>query len=703
MTFSKTSLFASTGAAALFLCAVPLASAQSTLENSDVVVVTGTKTNDFGAKSGIPIEKMPQSVQVVDSNDIIATGARTIEDALRVVPSATVAHSRIATFAGNTLRIRGFSPQQIRNGMYQRFYDGTDPSALSNVERIEVLKGPSGVLYGQSGIGGIVSIITKQPTDAFQGSVALTGGSYDQKMATVDIGGPVMDGLGIRFTGEIERSGSFTDFLDLERENSAVALAWRPTDWASAHFVAEYLHRKTLENPGLPVVGTVISNGVATVDRSTYFGEPSYNVQENHAPFLQGWVDFRIADGWTLTPRVQYSEWNNTSKSTTLLTPAPGSLTTIPRVGRNAGEKDKFWLAQLDLAGDFQALGISHKLLVGIEYNKDKVPFRMNDFVPCGIGSIDSLNPVYGCGPQTSNFGFLADARLEGVAIYAQDQIALTEAWNVVAGIRHSKSVNDNVFATAFFSSPSSADLDNTSWQLGTTYALGGGLSLFGGYNTGYDLGAVTASRRFDGVPFEPETSDQAEAGIRLTQDTLRGSISLFRIRRNNVAVADPANFGFQVQDGQFRVQGVEVEGEWSPMADWVLQGGYAYLDGEVSKTTEPALLGAQLAETPENAASFSARTKLGAIDLRASANYVGSRKMVNGGSVTLPEYTTVDLGAGMDFDTWRVDAVLSNVFDETYYFSDNASRFSLNTEDRVFPGDPRTFSIRLSHKFGGK
>lgn len=687
--------------ASLTAFSAPLAMAQDI--GADTLIVTGTRTNDFGVRSGIPLEQMPQSVQVIDSDDLIESGARSIEDALRTVPSATVAHSRIATFAGNTLRIRGFSPQQIRNGMFQRFYDSTDPSALSNIERIEVLKGPSGVLYGQSGLGGIVSILTRLPPEQFGASAALTLGSYDQRMATLDVGGPIANRLGVRLTGEIERSGSFTDFLDLERENVGLTFAWRPTDWISAHFVGEYLERRTLENPGLPVVGTVISNGVATVDRSTYLGEPNYNRQENHAPLLQGWIDFDLGHGWTLTPRLQYSEWNNTSLSTTLLTPSTLTPTLIPRVGRNAGERDTFWLAQVDLTGHAGLFGLDHELLVGVEYNNDQVPFRMNATVPCGIGPINALTPTYGCGAPTSNFGFLSEARLDGYALYFQDQIQLTDAWHFVTGVRHSESVNDNTFATAFFSSSNSADLSNTSWQIGTTYALGDGVSLFGGYNTGYDLGAVTGSRRFDGVAFKPETSDQAELGVRLTRDTLRGSISVFRIRRNNVGVPDPANFGFQLQDGQFRVEGLELEGEWSPLPGWSLQGGYAYLDGEVSKTTEPALQGARLAETPEHSATLSTRFTLGPIEWRAAANYVGERKMINGGAVTLPDYTTFDLGAGYTFSNWRLDASLTNVFDETYYFSDNASRYSLGTEDRVFPGDPRTFSLRIARSFGSE
>ena len=676
-------------------------SAEATLRESEIVV-TGTKTGDFGGKSGIPIDQVPQSIQVIDAEDIIDRGARTIEDALRAVPSATVARNRVSGFAGNTLRIRGFAAQQIRNGIFQRFYDGTDPSALSNVDRIEVLKGPSAVLYGQSGVGGIVSIITRQPTDTPAGSIALTGGSYDQKMVTADVGGPLTNTLGIRLTGEIERSGSFVDLLDVDRENVGVSLSWRPSPSVSAHLVAEYLHRKTLNNPGLPTVGTVLPNGVATVKRSAFLGEPGYSLQENDAPLVQAWVDVKLGGTWTLTPRFQYSEWNNTGRSTTLLPPVAPDLTTIPRVGRNAGENDRFYVAQLDLAGEVATFGVRHKLLVGVEYNHDNVPFRMVATVPCGVGPINALRPVYGCGAPTSNFGFLSRATLEGMALYAQDQVALTDAWNVVAGIRHARSDNENTFTTAFSSSADSAKLRNTSWQLGTTYALGGGFSLFGGYNTGYDLGAVTGSRRFDGVAFRPETSNQAEAGVRIVRDTVRATLSAFQIRRNNVAVPDPANAGFQLQDGQFRTRGFELEGEWSPLPGWWLQGGYAYLDAEITKSTTPALIGGRIAETPENTVTAATRVAIGRVELRAAANYVGARKIINGGPVTLPDYETFDIGAGTELGPVRIDASLTNLFDKTYYFSDNLSRYSLGTEDRVLPGEPRTLSVRAAYRFGG-
>lgn len=669
----------------------------------DEIIVTGTKTGNFGVRSGIPLSRMPQSVQVLDDADVHGGGVRSIEDALRAVPSATVAGSRIGTGTSNTLRLRGFAAQLMRNGMRQRYYEGVDSSALSNIERVEVLKGPSGVLYGQSGVGGIVSIITKQPTPTFEGSVALTAGSHDRRMATIDLGGPLTDALGVRLTGEVERSDSFVDHIGLARENIALTVAWRPTDRVTAYLVGEYLNRRTVSNPGLPTVGTVIGNGVATVDRSTFLGEPGYSLQENDAPLIQAWADVRLNDRWTLTPRLQYSAFNNTARSTTLLEPVAGQPTLIQRAGRNAGEHDEFHVAQLDLAGRARALGVEHTLLLGVEYSAERVNFRMEDNVPCGVGPIDALDPVYGCGAPTPSFGFTSRARLEGWAVYAQDQIALSPALNLILGLRHSAFGNDNAFITAFAASTNAADLSNTTWQVGATYDLGDGLSLFGGYNTGYDLEWVIGARRRDGAPFQPETSDQAELGLRMSRGALRGSLSAFQIRRNDAAVPDPADLGFQIQDGQFRIRGVELEGEWSPTPGLTLQGGYAWMDGEVSRTTDPALAGARLAETPDHTATLAGRWTTGPVEWRAAARHVGERVMVNGGAVTLPAYTTADLGAGIDIGDWRLDAAVTNVFDETFYYSDNLFVYSIGTEDRVLPGDPRAFSLRLTRRLGAR
>ncbi|MCG2840148.1 TonB-dependent siderophore receptor [Sandaracinobacter sp. RS1-74] len=659
----------------------------------ETIIVTGAQTGEFGAKSAIPLERMPQSVQLLDSQELIDRGVRSMGDALRAVPSANAGGARISRYQSFGLKIRGFAADQMRNGIRQRYYEDVDASALSNIDRIEVLKGPSAVLFGQSAVGGLISIVTKRPTDSFEASAALTGGSYGQKMATIDMGGPVSGHLGIRLTGEIERSGSFVDHQDMDRENVGLMLRWAPSPDVSAHLVGEYVRRATVNNPGLPVVGTVLENGVGRVRRGAFLGEPEFTDLVADAVLIQAWVDFRMADNWVLTPRFQFNQFNTSLDQIRLLAPRPGSRTLIQRNGRRGREDDDYYIGQVDLAGQFLAGGVIHKLLVGVEYSADRPSFLQHDIVPGGVPPIDSMNPVpaFGkAGPELA-FTYLSLSSVNGFAAYAQDQIALSDRWDLVAGLRHSLFDYDNRR-----NGVRNADsFSNTSWQLGSHYRLGGGFSLYGGYNSGFDLEPVVGARSKDGTPFKPETSDQIEAALRLARGGFSGSLSVFRIRRNNVATADPQDPNYEVQEGQLRSRGLEIEGEWVPLPGWWLQGGYAHIDGRVTRNNTPGLKGAWMGDTPRNTATLSTRVALGGsgIELRGGAYYVGERALVNGSDIILGDYLLLDIGAGARFGNLSLDAALTNLTDRTYYTANGGANF-------VYPGDPRMLSVRLGYRF---
>jgi len=264
-------------------------------DTSSTIIVTGTKT-EFGEKSGGPIEKLPQSVQVISAQDIVEQGAIAIGDILRLVPSANPGYSRVGAYQSFSLKLRGFLADQMRNGIRQRYYEDVDASALSNIDRIEVLKGPSGVLYGQSAVGGIISIITKRPQDEAAFSMAATLGSFDQKMLTIDATGALTDGLTVRLTGEVEQSGTFVDLQKMDRLNGAISLRYSVADNMTAYLVAEYVERDTRRNPGLPIPGTVQSNNVAGIDRGLYLGEPAIDDLYSHAPLVQAWADIAVSD-----------------------------------------------------------------------------------------------------------------------------------------------------------------------------------------------------------------------------------------------------------------------------------------------------------------------------------------------------------------------------------------------------------------------
>ena len=658
----------------------------------ETIVVTGTKLEgDFGEKSGIPIAKVPQSIQVITAQEIIDDGARSIGDLLRGVPSANAGYSRVGAYQSFSLKVRGYMADQMRNGIRQRYYEDVDASALSNIARVEVLKGPSGVLYGQSAVGGIVSIITKRPQDDFAAAVALTAGSDQLKLVSADITGSLAPGLSVRVTGEIERSGTFVDTQDLDRDNLGFSLRYAPTDTVTANLVTEYVERRTSRNPGLPVAGTVQDNGVGGLPRGLYLGEPSVDHMKADAPLVQLWVDVKLGDNWTLTPRFQYQEFN-TAFTQIRLRAAQADLTTISRNGRIGEENDEYYIGQLDLAGRVQTGPITHKLLAGVEIDRERGRFTQSNLT--NVTAISVLAPVYayaGTAPAAT-FAFDNYYNLDGEALYLQDQIDLTDRWNVIGAIRHSwiDARNGSMGQPA----TDQASTSTTIWQLGSTYRLTDAVSVYAGYNTGFDVESSAAARSASGDPLKPETSSQAEVGVRLTLGAVRGSIALFEIRRTNALTTDPDNPDYSINVGKQRVRGVEIEGEWQPTDGWSLTGGYAYLDSKIVRSNDGDQ-GKRLGDVPAH--SVNARTAYTvpgtSLTLRGGFNYVSNRLLVNGSDVRLPSYVLADIGAGYQIGRFSLDLVATNLFDERY-FTASGNAFA------VMPGDPRAVSLRLGARW---
>lgn len=657
---------------------------------SETVIVTGSKLTGgaFGAKSGIPLDKLPQSVQVLTASDLTERGVVSMSDAMRAIPSAGPGGSRTAPYQSFTLRIRGFMADQMRNGVRQRYYEDVDASSFSNIGRIEVLKGPSAVLYGESAVGGIVSIITKRPQRDFGWGGSVTGGSYDRFVANFDVTGTISEDAGLygRVTGEIERSGTFINHMDMHRENAGLSLTWSPSDTITTYLVLEWQRRETLRNPGLPVIGTVAPNGVAEVESSTFLGEPRHSNQESQAPLVQLWSDISLGSSWRLTPRVSYSGFETEFTQIRLRAMQPDNVT-VTRNGRYGHEDDHYLISQIDLSGSFATGAVQHSLLVGVEYDRERSSFYQENIA--AVPAINVLNPVYAfdSADPVFVFAFHNHYDIDGWALYAQDLIDLTKDWNVVAGLRWSQ-------IHSFGNGYDESTVDQWTWQLGTTYDLGGGLSLYGGYNTGFDVESTAGSLSRDGSPFKPEESDQAKLGLRLGLDAVRLSASVFQIRKRNVLTADPADPDYSVQTGEVRVRGFELEGAWDVTQTLTLQGGYAYLDGKVTRSNNGDEGGA-IGDMPKHSVNAFVTWRAGSLplELRAGINHFSSRALLNGSPIRLPAFTTVDLGASYDFESFRLSVTATNVFDERYYTA-SGNAFA------VYAGDPRQVSLTLSRGF---
>jgi iron complex outermembrane receptor protein len=361
-------------------------------------------------------------------------------------------------------------------------------------------------------------------------------------------------------------------------------------------------------------------------------------------------------------------------------------------IGRRGREDDSYTIAQLDLAGRMVTGPLVHKLLMGYEYDHERS--RFTQFNLTNVSTINVLAPVYGYSTKapTGTFAFDGFYNIDGHALYAQDQIDLTPRWNLIGAVRHSWiDARDGDYGGAI---NNRAKTSTTIWQLGSTWRLTDAVSLYAGYNTGFDVENTAGARTRTGTPLQPERSNQAEAGLRLRTGALRASLAVFQIKRVNAVTADPVDPDFSINAGEQRVRGIEIEGEWQPREGWDLSAGYALMDGKVTRSND-GIEGKRIGDLPRG--SLTVRTSVALpgtpLSLRGGVNHVTGRALVDGSDTTLPAYTLADIGVGLALKPFRIDATLSNLLDERY-FTASGNGFA------VYPGDPRTFSVRVSVGF---
>jgi iron complex outermembrane receptor protein len=463
------------------------------------------------------------------------------------------------------------------------------------------------------------------------------------------------------------------------------------SDRAVGHLVTEYIERRTQRHPGLPVEGTLISNGAGALPRGLYLGEPAVDALTADAPLVQAWVDVKLNERWTLTPRLQYQQFN--SEFTQIrLRGAQANFTRINRNGRSGREDDAYTIGQLDLSGSLSTGRIEHRVLAGFEYDYERGRFTQYDIT--NVPAIDVLNPVYAFTLNGPNRTFAYDTHydVDGSALYVQDQVALAPRWNVIGSLRHSwlkvwsrdagSSVKDGT------------DVQNTIWQLGSTFALSDDVSLYGGYSTGFDVESSGGARAASGRPLKPEESEQLEAGLRLSHGVLRGSLSAFQIKRVNALTTDPLNPDFSLNVGEQRVRGFELQGDWQVFPRWTISGGYALLLSKITRSNDGDQ-GSRLGDVPKHGATLRTAYEIPqhALTLRAGLSHVSDRLLANGSSVQLRAYTLLDAGASVKIKTIDVDLTLTNLADKRY-FTASGNAFA------VMPGDPRSVQLKLGTRW---
>lgn len=668
------------------------------------VVVQGTQEVDTGyqplinttaAKITAPLRDIPQSIDVVPAELIKDQAAHSLQDVLKNVPGVSF---NLGDGQRDQFVIRGF------DAIGDLFVDGIRDDALyyrdlSNVERVEVLKGPASVLYGRGSSGGIINRITKKPGARVQ-ELTLTGGTYGQKRAAIDFGDKLGDAAAFRITGAVEDSGSFRDQGFLKRENFAPSLALQLDEGTKLLLQVEKLHDRRVTDFGIPAYqGKPVNVGI-----NTYYG--SRNAQDDDytdSDVLSGRATLEHKFNDRLTVRNVFGTYNYTlNRNNTLVQSVNEAAKTAALTHNQVSRQDDGWFNQLELLQKLEFAGTKHQLLYGVEVGRqDKEMKRWGWSV--GTRTVSLFNPVL---PSLSQFGTRSAnpnlnnlTTLQVTSVYVQDMVTLSERWKALVGTRHDRfeqKVDDRLSAV----DPKRTD---SAWspRAGLVFQPNAWQAYYASYSRSFQPSGETLNFSQAQSEMAPEETANVEAGTKM--DFLGGrlstTVSVFNLERKNIKGVNPAT-NTLLAVGTQRTRGIELTMAGEIARNWQIFAGYAYLDAQITESVASqngvSLKGKRAALTPQNSANVWLMHHLGGgFSVGGGLNYVGDRYTSPDNLVTLDSYLTADAMAMYRSKQYDVALNLKNITDKKYFASGHGTSNNLNA-----PGAPRTAEVTVTLKF---
>lgn len=682
--------------------AIKVANTEKTSE-LPAVEVYGTASGSIGyrvkkassaTKTNTPIMETPASIQVVPKAVLEDTQVMTLPDAVNGKVSGVLGRTGGGTLYDNFI-IRGFRDSGFgdayRNGLYNRqdIYD------LSNIEQIEILKGPAAILYGRIEPGGLVNYVTRKPFDTPYYAIQQQLGSDHQFRTSVDATGPIDENrtLLYRINASYTDNESFRDFVGNKRDFVAPTLTWRPSKDFEANVEVEYKRDSFHPDIGIPAVGT----RPAPVPINRNISDGSIRESINNTLIAFDWT-YRFNDDWQIKQRYQQQDWTFDVRQI-----LAGALQANNRTqNRNllySTQDSKTQAMNLDLTGKFELFGAKHNALIGMdEFRAENLARQLFTAAP----AIDIFNPVYGVvnwGALTPNSNFYRKESWSG--IYAQDQITLFEKLHILVGGRYDSVKTGAVSSPISMAAAMAARIERSDSQfsprLGVLYQLQDWLSAYGSYTESFGANnGVSAS----GLAFAPQKGKQYEVGFKTESLDKRFSstVALFDLTKYNMLTTDPANPAFQILAGEAKSQGLEVDVA-GQVADKInLLATYAHTDAKYTRNYN-GLQGKSLENVPLNQGSLWGTYQLDdAFKVGLGGVAVGSRQGDSQNTVQLPGYERIDAMVAytqrIGQHRMTVQLNINNLLDKGYYANSGGSRNS------TIPGSPRSFLGSVKYEF---
>jgi len=632
------------------------------------------KRSSGGTKTDTALLETPQSISVVTRDQMDAQGAQSLQEVLRYTPGV-----RTEVFGSSTTqdlyRLRGFSADTYLDGLMQVSGEGGHSNQLDGymMERVEIVRGPSSVLYGQSRPGGLVNLVSKRPTADMVREVQLQVGSFDRRQLGVDLGG-TLDTEGkwlYRITGLERDSGTQIAHVDDDRRALSLGLTWLPNTDTSWTVLANYQQDRTgTLQQSLPAAGTVTPTAYGSISRNTFLGEPDWDHYDRDSNGITSLLSHRLNDTWTLRQNLRYTETQLDSQSIYL-----DSLDADQRTAlRSASVLLRNWRsisADQQAQAEFQTGPVRHTALFGLDYRRHTLDNQggFADTTP-----LDIYNPVYGAAVGSVPITTSWVQQLEQVGIYAQDQLRWN-GWLATLGARHDHAQGSTSYRTgaATVAQTSSAN----SYRAALGHVFDSGLMPYVSYSESFE--PVSGADRW-GTPFLPTRGKQTELGIKYqpaNSDALL-TASVYNLEQTNVLTTDPSATRYSIQTGRVRSRGADLEAKLRLSKASTVLLAYSLTDTKVLSSNTNNL-GMALALVPRHQASLwldhaFTEPHLQGLTLGLGVRHTGSTWGNAANTVQNPGFTLLDAAIGFDLvrlsPSWRGTKLalnISNLTDKTY------------------------------------
>ena len=665
--------------------------------HSSVTVSAGnaylTTVDSASTKTDLPLEETPQAISVVNREMMDAENVVKLDDALRNVSGVIPG----GYYDGwDYYRIRGF------DASFNTYIDGLRggngvAEETWGLESVEVLKGPSSALYGQSTLGGLVNIVTRKPVPANFAHIQFTEGSYNFTDPAIDAGHIFNSSHTVygRLAALFHSGDTFVDYTHRNRIYLAPSLTIAPSANNSLTLIGRIQRDNGRQGMPLPAAGTVIANPNGAIPINRYIGELEANAnkmqqanQQFGYQFLHKWND-HLALHQNARFAWYQQDWNRIYYPSYL----GDDQRTLYRYPLNWHGPWQAHEVDTNLEAHHSFWNMEHTALLGVDFYRS--PSSSTGYIG-GNEPLDLYAPVYGANPIESLTMYTNSKTVtQYTGIYLQDHARLPHNITVTAGGRMDIAKNE---------SKGSANQNGIGLtpRVGLTWLALPSTTLYASFSKSYlPQSGLVWTQDGNGSYLPPERGVQWEGGAKSSflNGHLTSTLALFQLNRNNVATSDPdtAHANYYVVTGEQRSRGIEFEAALHPLTGWNIAAAYSYTNAIVLQDSSIAA-GTPTLNAPRNILNFWTSYEIPRGTLHGMALGFGGRHYTDQtgdqqNSFQLPGYGLADASLSYTRGHAKLQFNANNVTNARYFSGSYNNLY-------VKPGEPRTVRGTIAWNF---